>query len=76
MPETPSWVLQALDLMRRRLAEPLRAPDVAKAVGRSERSLRSAMPAATGKSFGTYLRGLRIERARTLLESGESSIAS
>jgi AraC family transcriptional regulator len=63
----PSAVLRAVDLMRRRLAEPLTIDELAAAAGLSRFHFARQFKAATGHPPHEYLVRLRIDRAQELL---------
>ena len=64
---------RALRLIHTQFAQPLTAPDVARAAGMSVRSLQLQLRRETGKSFTETLIHYRIMRARKrLLETGDS----
>lgn len=62
-------------MLRAAIAEPLRLPALATAVGLSSRSLGRRFKAAVGLSPSQYLHQLRIEEARALLHHSNLSIA-
>jgi len=68
-------VLAAQQRIEAQLAEPLRATELAAAVGLSLRSLQRRFTRATGHSLTAYQQNLRIERARDLLAATTRSVA-
>ncbi len=56
-----------------RLAQPLRLAELAGAVSLGERTLLRRFRKATGRTPGEYLRAVRVERAKRLLETGEEA---
>lgn len=62
-----------LQYLKQNFAEPLRLPEVAKKAGFSVPAFSRTFRQATGTSFLSYLRNLRIEHARTLLRTSTLS---
>jgi AraC family transcriptional regulator len=60
-------VHQAIEIIERRLAEPIRVPDLAGAVDLSHNHLTRLFHAATGLTIVEYIQNRRIQRARHLL---------
>jgi AraC family transcriptional activator FtrA len=69
-----SALSKLLDTVRRRLHEPLRIRQLARWAAMSERTFMRRFRAATGVSPATWITGLRLDRARELLESTQLSI--
>jgi len=65
---------RALEIMRTGLAEPLRAPEVARAAGMSVRKMQNLFARIRGRSFGEELRRLRREHALRLLRETRLSV--
>lgn len=62
---------ELLDYLRRNLSEPIRLPHLARRAGFSVPSFCRVFKRATGHSLLTYVRGLRIDRAKHLLATTE-----
>jgi AraC family transcriptional activator FtrA len=73
-PSERSALTQLLETVRRRLHEPLRVRQLARWAAMSERTFMRRFQAATGASPATWITGLRLDRARELLESTQLSI--
>jgi len=61
-------VREAVQLIERRLPEPLRVPTIAREVGLSHNHLLRLFREATGQTIAGYIRRRRAERARHLLQ--------
>ena len=61
-------IRQTLQLIERRLAEPLRVPAIAREIGLSHNHLLRLFREATGQTIAGYIRKRRAERARHLLQ--------
>jgi len=72
-PHADSVVRQAEDWLRKHFREPQAVAAVVAECGIPERSLKRRFKAATGSTVISYVQNLRIEEAKRLLESGESS---
>lgn len=68
------WLLQVRDLLHEELSETLRLDCIAAKIGVHPAHLTKAFRKHFGQSIGQYVRRLRIERARHLLESSDLSI--
>jgi AraC-like DNA-binding protein len=64
----------ALDYMRQHYAEPLRAATVARVAGLSPKYFSRLFRDREGTTFETALLGLRVERAKSLLDASDLSI--
>lgn len=64
---TPQRLRDAIRLMGDHLEEPLPVPEIAKAVGLSQRQLERLFAASTGTSPIRYYRDIRLDRARGLI---------
>lgn len=69
-------VLKAQRMMEARLGEDLRAEAIAAHAGLALRSFIRRFQAATGHAPGAYLQALRVERARSLLESTAQPVSA
>ncbi|WP_280358976.1 MULTISPECIES: helix-turn-helix domain-containing protein [unclassified Pseudomonas] len=69
-------VQQAQDYLERHLADPIRLTDLAKRLAVSERTLIRRFHLALEQTPLAYLQSLRIEAARTMLETGNQRIES
>jgi AraC family transcriptional activator FtrA len=69
-----SALTKLLETVRRRLHEPLRISQLARWAAMSERTFMRRFQAATGMSPATFITGLRLDRARELLEGSALSI--
>ncbi len=69
----PSYlrIEELLDYLRHNLAEPIKLPHLARRAGFSVPSFCRVFKRATGHSLLTYVRGLRIDRAKHLLATTE-----
>ena len=67
-------VTHIIELMRERLHTALTVDDLARAIDLSPSRLGFLFRHETGESPGAYLQGLRMERARVLLESTDLSV--
>ncbi|MFV0459798.1 MAG: helix-turn-helix domain-containing protein [Actinomycetales bacterium] len=76
-PDDPQMREMAVVLatIERRIAEPLRVPDLASAVHVSEDTLARRVERTFGRSPAQLILSVRIDRARTLLATGQQSIA-
>jgi len=72
-PHGDSIVRQAEDWLRQNFREPHAVAAVVAACAIPERSLKRRFAAATGSTVISYVQNLRIEEAKRLLESGETS---
>jgi AraC family transcriptional regulator len=70
------WLLQVRDLLHDELAETLQLEGIAAKVGVHPAHMTRAFRQQFGQSIGEYVRGLRISRARHLLESSDLSIGA
>lgn len=68
-PESPhkTFVIRALDLIDQRIREPLTVPEIARAVGLSERSLRRYFKQVLNRSVVEVIRERKLNRASALL---------
>lgn len=60
--------------LRRELEHPAALPEIARRAGLSETSLKRGFRRVYGTTVFGYLRSVRMERARTLLASGETTV--
>lgn len=74
LPESHRLARDAVRLVMRNLAEPLRLPDIAENLGVSETHLRRITSRALGMGLGEYIRLTRINKACSLLATTELSI--
>ena len=65
----------AMTYARSHLAEPLDGDSVAEACGVSRKTLCTRFKQETGVTFATYVRNLRIERAKRLLDTTEFEVS-
>jgi len=72
-PHADSIVRQAEDWLRKHFHEPHAVAAVVAECGIAERSLKRRFAAATGSTVIGYVQNLRIEQAKRLLETGDSS---
>jgi transcriptional regulator GlxA family with amidase domain len=72
-PHADSIVRQAEDWLRKHFHEPHAVAAVVAECGIPERSLKRRFASATGSTVIGYVQNLRIEEAKRLLESGDSS---
>ena len=72
---SPRWLTQAHDLLRDQFAESLSVTAIAKLIGVHPVHLSRTFRKHYGSSIGDYVRGLRIEKARSLLLSTALSLA-
>ncbi len=70
------WLEQVRDLLHEELSETLQLESIAAKVGVHPAHLTKAFRKKFGQSIGEYVRGLRIARARHLLESSDMSIGA
>lgn len=68
-------LLRVSQRLRERLCEPLRLQELAKSVGCSPHHLSRLFSKAAGETLSAHLRGLRLERARELIEGGTSNVS-
>ncbi len=73
-PELWEVVQRALEFCRASFKRGVRVEEVAQAVGYSESRLSHLFSSYVGQSVGDYVRGLRLARARDLLETTEATI--
>ena len=66
---------QAMDYVRSHLTEQLDGESVANALGVSRKTLCTRFKNETGETFAAYVRRLRVERARRLLDTTDYEIA-
>ena len=66
---------QAMDYVRSHLTEQLDGESVANALGVSRKTLCTRFKNETGETFAAYVRRVRVERARRLLDTTEYDIA-
>ena len=66
---------QAMDYVRSHLTEQLDGESVASALGVSRKTLCTRFKNETGETFAAYVRRLRVERARRLLDTTDYEIA-
>ncbi len=66
---------QAMNFVRSRLSEQLDGESVARALGVSRKTLCTRFKNETGETFATYVRRIRVERARRLLDTTDYEIA-
>ncbi len=67
-------VADACDILQEEFSSSHSIASLARRVGLNECYLKSAFKLITGQTIAHYLRQLRMQRARTLLESGHSSV--
>lgn len=67
-------VCDALDILQEEWATPPTIIELARRVGVNECYLKTDFREKTGNSIGAYVRKLRMEKARALIESGEHTI--
>jgi len=72
-PHADSIVRQAEDWLREHFREPHAVATVVAGCGIAERSLKRRFTAATGSAVIGYVQNLRIEEAKRLLETGDTS---
>jgi AraC family transcriptional regulator len=72
----PHWLLQAQELLHDTFAEPIRAADVARAVGVHPAHLTRSFRLHFKSSIGAYVRRLRLEWAARELAKPQSSLAA
>ena len=65
---------RALQIMRARLGEPLRAPQIARSAGMSERKMNYLFRDIRGRSFGEELRLIRLKQAQEMLRETSLSL--
>ena len=63
-----------LELMQRRVAEDISVPELARFAAMSERTFVRRFKEATGTTPGDWLRAVRVDRAKQLLESSHAPI--
>lgn len=68
-------LLRVSQKLRERLCEPLRLQELARSVGCSPHHLSRLFSKAAGETLSAHLRGLRLERARELIEGGMSNVS-
>ena len=66
---------RALEFCRANFERGVRVEEVAQAVGYSESRLSHLFSSSLGQSIGDHVRGLRLARARDLLETTEATVA-
>ncbi len=66
---------QSMNYVRSHLSEPLDGESVANALGVSRKTLCTRFKNETGETFAAYVRRVRVERARRLLDTTEYDIA-
>jgi AraC-like DNA-binding protein len=69
----PRHLARALDYIQERLSEPISLADIARACGRSERTVHAAFQTNMGVSPMTHVRNLRLERVRSALLTSEDT---
>ncbi|HET7436131.1 MAG TPA: AraC family transcriptional regulator [Thermoanaerobaculia bacterium] len=74
-PRTPAWLNRAREVMNDRFHERLSLAEVAAAANVHPVHLATMFHRCYGVTFGAYLRGLRVERARRALLESDRSIA-
>lgn len=71
----PRWLRTAMDMMHARFLEPLEAGAIAREAGVHPVHLARVFKRHLGVSLGTYVRGLRLERAAARLAGSDDPIA-
>ena len=66
---------KAMDYVRSHITEPLDGESVARVLGVSRKTLCTRFKNDTGETFAAYVRRLRVERARRLLDTSDYDIA-
>lgn len=66
---------KAMDYVRSHITEPLDGESVANALGVSRKTLCTRFKNDTGETFAAYVRRVRVERARRLLDTSDYEIA-
>ena len=66
---------QAMNYVRSHLVQPLDGESVAGALGVSRKTLCTRFKNETGETFGAYVRRVRVERARRLLDTTDYDVA-
>ncbi|MGF6093881.1 helix-turn-helix transcriptional regulator [Pseudomonas sp. 18175] len=67
-------VADACDILQEEFSSNHSIASLARRVGLNECYLKSAFKVVTGQTIASYLRQVRMQRARTLIESGHSSV--
>ena len=71
---TQKAVIDAIELMENRIADPLALGDIARVTGVSKRQLNRLFRAKLGETTMTFYRKLRLQKARSLLTSASLSM--
>jgi AraC family transcriptional regulator len=73
---TPSWLFKVRDRVESEYSSPPTLSEIAAMVERSPSHVATAFRRVFGHSVGEYVRGVRLWRARTLLDDGATSLAA